>query len=466
MSFTSFSFLLFFLTILALYWLVRNRHWQNIILLIASYLFYGWIHPWYAFMLAASTLLDYGIAHALVRNRRKNLLVAASLVVNLGVLAFFKYYNFFIADVLDLFSSLGFQTDLFFIHIMLPAGLSFYTLKKIGYILDVSRGVIKPTRDLVAFGLFVAFFPQITAGPIDRAQTLIPQIESGRSWQARYFLSAWPLLVMGFFKKIVIANSISPIVERIFHMNEPTLLLAVAGALGFTLQILADFSAYTDLSRGLAYLLGFETTENFKSPYLSLTPTEFWNRWHITLSFWLRDYIFFPLRRAMLHRRGQLPAWLIQIVPPLVTMLISGIWHGAGWPYVLWGAMYGILIVIYQALGIGGAWKPAGRIKKILAWWVMFSFIVFGWLLFGAPSLGWVAGIFANPLIGPQEYQAVALLGLVMTAIYTIPLIIKLVLDRYIKQDSLIHALYYVTATIVMLVYLNSTSPDFIYFQF
>jgi D-alanyl-lipoteichoic acid acyltransferase DltB (MBOAT superfamily) len=466
MSFTSYSFLVFFLCVLALYWLVKDKRWQNIILLIASYVFYGWVHPWYAIMLGASTLVDHGIAHALVRSQRKNLLLAASLILNLGVLFFFKYYNFFVNDIVKLFSGMGFQTNLHFVQIILPVGLSFYTLKKIGYIIDVSKGVLKPTIDLVSFSLFVAFFPQITAGPIDRPQKLIPQFESPRTWQRNYFFSAWPLLVMGMFKKLVIANSIGPIVDRIFHLEEPTLLLAITGALGFTLQILADFSAYTDLSRGIAFLLGFDTCENFKSPYLSLTPTEFWNRWHITLSFWLRDYIFFPLRRALLRRKAQLPTWLIQAVPPLVTMLISGIWHGAGWTYVIWGCMYGVLIVVYQAIGMGGGWKPSSKIKTLFAWLVMFSFIVFGWLLFGAPSLKWVAGIFSNPLIGSMEYQAVALLGLSMALLYTIPLIIKMLIDRYISQDSLIHALYYAVATIIMLFYVNSSSPDFIYFQF
>jgi alginate O-acetyltransferase complex protein AlgI len=466
MSFTSYEFLIFFLCVVVLYWLVRERRWQNIILLIVSYTFYGWIHPWYAIMLGISTLADFGISHGVAQSRRKNLLLAISLFLNLGVLFFFKYNSFFIDDIVNFLLALNIQPGSIRAELILPAGLSFYTLKKIGYIIDVSRGALKPTKDLIAFGVFVAFFPQITAGPIDRPQKLLPQIESPRIWQSGNFAAAWHLLVMGLFKKFVIANSVAPITDQIFHLQNPTLLLAITGALGFTLLILADFSAYTDISRGISYLLGFDTSENFKSPYFSLTPTEFWNRWHITLSFWLRDYVFFPLRRATLRLQKQLPGWLVQAIPPLVTMLVSGIWHGAGWTFVIWGGMYGILIVVYQALGIGGNWRPASKIKTFFAWLIMFSFIVFGWMIFAAPSLGWILRVFANPVLGSMEEQAVALLGFSVTFIYTLPLIAKKLMDRYIKQDSPVHSFYYAIATLTLLVYINSSSPDFIYFRF
>src|SRR4030095_13301288 len=340
------------------------------------------------------------------------LFMVIGLVLNLGVLGFFKYYNFFIEDLARVVNSLGMQSCFFLTRILFPAGLSFYTLKKLGYLIDVSRGTLQPTYSFIDFALYVSFFPQITSGPIDRPQKLLPQIEEQRIWKPELFYSAWPLILMGLFKKIVIANSVGPFIDRIFHLEQPTVLLAIIGALGFTLQILADFSAYTDLSRGISFLLGFETSENFKSPYLSLTPTDFWNRWHITLSTWLRDYVFFPVRRLLLSRQGQLPAWLGQFIPPFVTMLVSGIWHGAGWTYLLWGGMYGVLIPIYQAIGMGGNWKPRNRFCAFFAWLVMFSFIVFGWLLFAAPSIQWVAGVFSNPILGSLEQQAVSLIGL------------------------------------------------------
>jgi alginate O-acetyltransferase complex protein AlgI len=469
MSFTSLTFWIFFVVLLTFYWLAREKRWQNIILLVASYIFYGWVHPWLAVMLGISTLIDFLLAKRMSAqnvsgNNRSFLLL--SLVLNLGVLAFFKYYNFFSEDLARIADFLGIQGDFLLTRVLLPAGLSFYTLKKLGYLIDVSRGTLQPMDSFIDFALYVSFFPQIVAGPIDRPQKLLPQIEVRRTWKAEYFYSAWHLILMGLFKKLVIADSVGSITQRIFHLEQPTVLLAVAGTLGFTLQILADFSAYTDLSRGSAYLLGFETSENFKSPYLSLTPTDFWNRWHITLSFWLRDYVFFPLRRFLLSRQRQFPTWLAQAVPPLVTMLISGIWHGVGWNYLLWGGMYGLLIVAYQWIGMGGSWKPGSKLQAFFAWLVMFSFIMFGWLLFAAPSLGWVAKVFSSPIAGSLEQQGVALIALTITLVYSIPLIAKMLIDRFGNQDSLLQSLYYAAATAVIFIYINSVTPDFIYFQF
>jgi len=469
MSFTSLAFWIFFVLVLTFYWLVREKRWQNLILLVASYIFYGWVHPWLAVMLGVSTGIDFFLAKRMSAQNvsgTKRPLLLLSLVLNLGVLAFFKYYNFFGEDLVRIADILGIQSDFLLTRVLLPAGLSFYTLKKLGYMIDVSRGTLQPMHSFIDFALYVSFFPQIVAGPIDRPQKLLPQIEVGRTWKAEYFYSAWHLILMGLFKKLVIASSVGSITERIFHLEQPTVLLAVAGALGFTLQILADFSAYTDLSRGVAYLLGFETSENFKSPYLSLTPTDFWNRWHITLSFWLRDYVFFPVRRFLLSKQRQFPTWAAQVIPPLVTMLISGIWHGAGWNYVLWGGMYGLLIVAYQSIGMGGNWKPGSKLQAFFAWLVMFSFIVFGWLLFAAPSLDWVAKIFSSPIVGSLEQQGVALIALSITFVYSIPLIAKMLIDRSVSEESILHSLYYAAATAVIFIYINSVTPDFIYFQF
>ncbi|MEW5941963.1 MAG: MBOAT family O-acyltransferase [Chloroflexota bacterium] len=464
MNFTAYEFLVFFLIVLAVYWLLRKHAWQNVFLLVASYVFYGWAHPWYAIMLGLSTLGDYGIALAIPKSARKNAWLAASLALNLLVLGFFKYYNFFAPDLVGTLNALGMEADAILVKILLPAGLSFFTLKKLGYVLDVWKENLQPTTNLVSFALFVSFFPQINAGPIDRAQKLLPQINSPRVWKAENFYRAWPLLVMGFFKKFVIANGVGATVSRIFHVSEPTGELALAGSLGFALQVLADFSAYTDISRGISCLLGFDASENFRSPYLSLTPTDFWNRWHLTLSFWLRDYIFFPLRRRLL--RARYPSWLTDALPPLVTMLVSGVWHGAGWTFFLWGAWYGILIVIYQALGFRGDYNPTNLFKRGMAWLVMFTFINFGWMLFAASSLEWVGKAFANPFLGTIEHQSVALLMFSLTAVYSAPMIAKMLLDRYVKDDHILQSLYYATATVVMVFYINSASPDFVYFQF
>jgi D-alanyl-lipoteichoic acid acyltransferase DltB (MBOAT superfamily) len=271
---------------------------------------------------------------------------------------------------------------------------------------------------------------------------------------------------MGLFKKIVVADSIKPIVDRVFGLDQPSMVLVLAGMLGFTLEILADFSAYTDLSRGVAQLLGFSTSENFNRPYLSFTPTEFWNRWHITLSTWLRDYIFFPVRRALLRRKRALPNWLLLSIPPLVTMFISGIWHGAGLTYVIWGLYYGLLIAGYQLIGLRGDWKPAGRLKAFFAWLIMFSFIAFGWLIFRAPSMTWLTNVFLHSewTRGREDWIVVSII-LARTAIYSSPLVIKYLLDQYVPR-SFLQPFYYAVLTLGVVIFIGSASTDFIYFQF
>jgi len=272
---------------------------------------------------------------------------------------------------------------------------------------------------------------------------------------------------MGFFKKIVIANTVSVIVNQIFEIEQPSKILLLVGGLGFTLQILADFSSYTDISRGLSFLLGLETTENFNQPYLSLTPSDFWNRWHISLSSWLRDYIFFPLRRVLLKRRDIFPEILIQSIPPLITMFVSGLWHGVGWKFIVWGLYYGVLIVLYQLLGVRGDWKPNNAIKQFFAWLAMFALILFGWLIFRADSLAWLWNALTNTPFyrTPQELTASFVL-MVMIGFYASLMLVKFLLDRYFEKYVNLHAVYYVCATLTTIVFINSSSPDFIYFQF
>lgn len=467
MAFTSYDFLLFFLIIFVLYWMARERRWQNLILLAASYYFYGSVQVWYAFMLGVSSSLDFFLAHGMaLRPNRKRLFMGLSLFLNLGVLGFFKYFNFFNDSVAAFLNSAGFNVDPFLLKILLPAGLSFFTLKKLGYMIDISRGTLKPTHAFFDFLLYVSFFPQLVAGPIERPQKLLPQIESQRIWNADFFYKAWPLLVMGFFKKLVIANSAQVLVNRVFSFSEPSGFLLLSGTLGYTLQILADFSAYTDLSRGVSFLLGFDTSENFRQPYLSLTPTDFWNRWHITLSTWLRDYVFFPIRRALLKSSYKVDEKIAMSIPPLITMLASGLWHGAGSTFVIWGLYYGVLITIYQLAGIRGDWKPDSKIKSFFAWLLMFSFIVFGWAVFRAPSMSWLFhALFDSPFIASQGEFILGVITLTLTITYSTPLLLKHLLDQY-ANESWWQAAFYAVAAALIIVYINSTSSDFIYFQF
>lgn len=465
MTFTSYHFLLFFFIIFILYWLIRERRWQNLFLLIASYFFYASAQTWYAIMLGASTVVDYFLANKISTDpTHKRLYIGLSLLINLGVLAFFKYYNFFVQDIITFLNTFGFTADPLLINIALPAGLSFFTLKKLGYMIDVSRGTLNHTNNFINFALYISFFPQIIAGPIERPQKLLPQIESPRIWKSDFFYQAWPLLVMGFFNKIVIANSIQIIVSRIFGFNEPSIFLLLIGGLGYTLQILADFSAYTDISRGISYLLGFNTSENFRQPYLSTTPTDFWNRWHITLSTWLRDYVFFPIRRILI--RYKLNENLTMAIPPIITMFISGIWHGASLNFIIWGLYYGVLIAVYQLIGIRGDWHPSSKIKLFLAWMLMFILIVFGWIIFRATSMTWLINVLINSSFLPNKNELIlGMIALTMTIAYSAPLLIKHLIDKH-SNESWLQAAYYVIAIVLTIIYINSTNSDFIYFQF
>ena len=468
MRFLSLNFTTFLCILLPVYWLIRKKGYQNLILLTASYIFYGWVHPWYAILLGSSTVVDYFIGIAIDRfYNKKRVWLAISLLTNLGALGYFKYSNFFAANIISTLNAMGLEADPIILQIILPAGISFYTLKKLSYILDVYRETTKPVVNFVEYALLISFFPQLIAGPIDRPGKLLPQIQKPRKWSRTFFNSAWPLLVMGLFKKIVVADTIGVVVDKIYALQEPTKFLLVVGTLGFSLQIFADFSGYTDLSRGIAYLFGFETSENFKSPYISLSPTDFWNRWHITLTDWLRDYIFFPLRRYLLKRfRNKSPS-IALMLPPLITMLVSGFWHGAGWTYIAWGLFYGFVIIIYQQLGAGVKWRSDRPVITTLAWSIMFSVIVFGWMLFKAPSLGWLTNILIYaPFIGTQAHLTASLVSLSMIAFYSAPLVIKFMLDKSRKNNSALLGAYYALATVLTIIYVNSSSPDFIYFQF
>jgi D-alanyl-lipoteichoic acid acyltransferase DltB (MBOAT superfamily) len=467
MAFTSYDFLLFFLIVFILYWVIRERRWQNLLLLAASYYFYGWVQAWYAVMLGASTLADFFLARGMASMPdRKRLFMGLSLVVNVGVLAFFKYFNFFKDDVVSLLNGVGFQVDPLLITILLPAGLSFFTLKKLGYMIDVSRGTLKPTHTFIDFALYVSFFPQIVAGPIERPQKLLPQIELLRIWKMEFFYEAWPLLVTGVLKKIVIADSVQVLVGRVFSSNDPSGILLLSGTLGFTLQVLADFSAYTDISRGIALLLGFTTSENFKQPYLSISPADFWNRWHISLSTWLRDYIFLPIHRSLLRSRFKSNRLIVTFIPPLMTMLISGVWHGAHSNFIIWGAYWGVLIILYQSVGIRSDWKIASKIKLLLAWLVMFSLIVISWTIFRAPSTAWLIHALDISLLPiPRNEFIFSLIILTTVFAYSIPMVIHHLIDRY-AQGSWYQAIFLAAAVALSIMYSNSASADFIYFQF
>ncbi|RYD78772.1 MAG: MBOAT family protein, partial [Verrucomicrobiaceae bacterium] len=295
MIFHSFDYFVFFVAVFALYWCL-GRVLQNALLLAASYVFYGYIHPWFLLPLLAATLIDYACAIGIEeRPQWKKGILAVSLTASLGMLCVFKYAGFFVENVRAALLGLGLPSFTYHLEILLPVGISFYTFQSIGYIVDVYRGQTRACRNLLDYSLYVCFFPQLVAGPIERASRLIGQIQKPRSLNIEAAQSALMLILWGIFKKLVIADNVAVICNKVFALREPDFALLWVGVFAFAIQIFADFSAYTDIARGSARLLGFDLMENFRNPYFAHSPGDFWRRWHISLSTWLRDYVYIPL---------------------------------------------------------------------------------------------------------------------------------------------------------------------------
>jgi alginate O-acetyltransferase complex protein AlgI len=467
MSFISFTFYIYLGIVLIVYWSQSKKIGQNLVLLVASFGFYSLIDWRFSVFLGLAILVDYFLIKKMQQDpENKQKFFEFSLGINLGALLIFKYFGFFTDSILDFFEALGLQGDLTIIKLAVPIGISFYTLKKIGYMTDFNRGTLRRDPELIDFALYISFFPQILSGPIEAHRRFLPQIDRTRRWASDNFYQAWPLLVMGLFKKIVIADNIKIIVDQIYRQGSPSKFLFLVGTLAFSLQILMDFSAYTDISRGIAYLFGIETSKNFDRPYLALTPTQFWDRWHITLSDWLRDYVFFPARRTFMrkyrHRRN-----LSLLAPPMLTMLVSGFWHGVGWNFIVWGGFHGLIITIYQLLGFSGNWKPNSRVKGIYAHLVMLIIIIISWAFFRASSLTWLSNVLLkSPWIVGQKDLLAGMVGLAFTIFYSALIFLKYLIDRFSPENRWLQGFYLATVTVLSIVYANSGSPDFIYVQF
>lgn len=343
MLFNSIEFLLFLPTVFTLYWFIFNRlKIQNVLVLIASYVFYGWWDWRFLSLIFASTLVDYSVGILLDRStnhRKRKVLLGISVVFNLGLLGFFKYFNFFIDNWIVLWDQFGINMHRSSLNIILPVGISFYTFQTLSYTIDIYRKRIEATRDFIAFSSFVAFFPQLVAGPIERASNLLPQFFKKRSFQYKQALSGVELIIWGIFKKVVIADNCTMYVNEIFdsYQDQSTLTLAL-GAVYFAFQIYGDFSGYSDIAIGTARLLGFDLMRNFNYPYFSRDIAEFWRRWHISLSTWFRDYVYIPLGGS---RGGRLQ----QIRNVFIIFLVSGFWHGANWTFVFWGGINAALFI-------------------------------------------------------------------------------------------------------------------------
>src|SRR5690554_2973016 len=341
MLFNSFDFALFLPIVFILYWFVANKNirMQNLLIVVASYVFYGWWDWRFLSLILFSTLVDYlvGVRLGTEDNQAKRkVLLWTSILVNLGFLGFFKYYNFFLDNFIASFSFFGHEISANSLNIILPVGISFYTFQTLSYTIDVYKRKLEPTTDFIAFTAFVSFFPQLVAGPIERATNLLPQFYTKRRFEYAKAVDGMRQILWGLFKKIVIADNSAQIANEIFNnfsdYSGRTLFL---GALFFTFQIYGDFSGYSDIAIGTSRLFGFNLKQNFAFPYFSRDIAEFWRRWHISLSTWFRDYLYIPLGGS----RGGL--WM-KIRNTFIIFIVSGFWHGANWTFIVWGALNAI----------------------------------------------------------------------------------------------------------------------------
>jgi alginate O-acetyltransferase complex protein AlgI len=465
MIFHSLDYLVFFLAVFALYWCL-GRRLQNVMLLAASYFFYGYIHPWFLIPLLAVTVFDFVCALGIERfPQRRKLLATISITASLGMLCVFKYAGFFVENVSQILVTAGLPSFTNSLAIILPVGISFYTFQSIGYIVDVYRGRVAACRNPVDYALYVTFFPQLVAGPIERADRLIGQIQSTRFFDAGRAQSAVLLILWGLFKKLVIADNAAVTCNKVFALSEPDFAVLWAGVFAFGIQIFADFSAYTDIARGSSRLLGFELMENFRNPYFATSPGDFWRRWHISLSTWLRDYVYIPLGGS----RGTRGRTAVNL---LITFFISGLWHGAAWNFILWGIYWGILVVIFRSEGKHEGrdhWRPL----RILGTFVL---IHIGWLLFREGNLQHLAHLATlSPFRVTSEQWQVALYLFLLTFTYSIPIWLHAAWTEFgrplgFMQSPRLSLLGRCAAAAMLflgiLVMRSTTSSDFIYFQF
>ena len=439
--------------LLLLYWLTRRSpRWNNLLLLLGGYGLYSWGHLGWGLLLFLLSALDYWIVQKAFPNTnlRKAALIF-SLAVNIGAWLLFKYGASLDSGWLAEFG--------------VPLGISFYLLRKLAFLLDSYRGRLTQPLSFVDYALYVSFYPQIFSGPIERPARFLAQLAQPRDLRWHTIARAFPLLLLGLFKKMAIADNLGIIVDRIFRLDLPSRLLFAAGSFGYAFELYADFSGYTDLSRGAACLLGFETSPNFDHPYLALTPQDFWNRWHMTFSHWLRDYVFFPLRRWLLQSMGK-QRRLADWAAPILTMLLSGFWHGTGWTYLLWGLYYGLLLAICQVSDWGRVnAKPWPM--RVVSWTGTFVLVVAGWGLFRAPSLAWVANVFLRAPWGASGNNRIALLGVVpMILVYSSPLALLALVERSGPARRYLEPVFYALLGAVLVVFSASGLQDFVYTAF
>ncbi len=469
MLFNSLEFLIFLPTVFLFYWFVfqKNLRVQNLLLLISSYVFYGWWDYRFLSLIFLSTLVDYFVGLKIYNSNDKRIKKSylwISILFNLGLLGFFKYFNFFIDSWITLLGTIGYeQKSIWTLNVILPVGVSFYTFQTMSYSLDIYYGKLKPTKDFISFASFVSFFPQLVAGPIERASNLLPQILANRVFKYEQGVQGLRLIIYGMFKKVVIADSLAPQVDAIFQnymsFNGGELLL---GLVYFSFQIYCDFSGYSDIAIGTSKLFGFELMSNFKFPYFSRDIGEFWRRWHISLSTWFRDYLYIPLGGSKGGKR-------LSIRNIFIIFIISGFWHGANWTFITWGLIHAALYIPLFLRGKNrqytttivaeNKWFPS--LKELFQMAHTFFFIMIAWVFFRSETVinafEYILKILSNLRL-PSKYVSSELVLILLIIIIDWSV-------RFNDRNPSLNKFIYFFMIYYIIVHFNNDSI-FIYFQF
>ena len=478
MLFNSGHFFFFFFVFYLLYLAsLKNVRVQNLLTLAASYFFYGFWDYRFLALIMISTAVDFIAAQRIEYSRDNGDRIKArrwlwlSVTVNLGILGFFKYFNFFVGSFAELLGTFGLDTPRYTLEIILPVGISFYTFQTMSYTIDVYRGRQKATTHALNFALYVSFFPQLMAGPIERAKKLLPQLEKARTIDFEDIREGGWLLLWGVFKKVYIADNLAPFTYGVIREGGAASALDLyLAAIAFTLQLYCDFSGYSDMARGMARMMGIKLSLNFNLPFFSSNPSEMWRRWHITLAEWFRNYVYDELRKL-----NQSPAWLAVCV--LLTMMLVGLWHGGDWAYVVWGGLWGVAMVTHRIVTpvIVRVSETFPRLNGALHWsgvLVTFHISLSTGIFFVSPNLPHAAGI-AQSLFTGFDSSATSVSDAARVLFYVWPLLLVQTvqhslqrLDFLAKAPSILRMLIYIV--LLLLLWTNGADQlnEFIYFQF
>ncbi len=477
MLFNSLSYAIFLPLVFIIYWLLPHKY-RWILLFIASYYFYMSWNAKYVFLIFFTTFISY-LAAILIEKyqHKKKLILSLSIIICIGILVFFKYLNFFFEIINEILNLINIQNNKIVLNILLPVGISFYTFQTLSYVIDVYRGNIKAEKHFGYYATFVSFFPQLVAGPIERPENLLPQLKKEKQFDYNNAILGLKIMAYGFFKKIVVADNLAFYVDKVYN-NLPyyqgfSLLLA---AIFFSIEIYCDFSGYSDIAKGSAYLLNIELMDNFKAPYFSTNIKEFWSKWHISLSSWFKDYIYIPLggnRCSKIKHYSNL----------FITFLISGLWHGANITFVIWGGLNGLLQIfedIFNIKKIKNVYSPLWFIKVIIT----FTIMTLTWIFFRAQNINEAIYVFNNMFIGIDNFKNYIVSGLysfdvtplnliIHLIIYLVPLTIidclsvkYNVIELINKKPTIVRYSLYFSLVIVVLLLHYVGEVNFIYFQF